>query len=120
MESVRSTWSPCTGYPGAGSPTSFGNGKITGDRLLDSLYTIVGYHIADVVTSSWFIGWSPVPKSLITAWEGVLQRAAVEGITVNFASGTPRSPQRSSIPAPTPWSPRLVTTIAVGAYNNYL
>lgn len=83
-----------------------GNGTITGDRLLDALDTVVTYHIAEVVTSSWYIGWLPVPKSVITAWEGVLQRAAVEGITVNFASGTPRSPRRSSIPALTHGSPQ--------------
>jgi subtilase family serine protease len=64
-----------------------GNGKITGDRLLDSLYTIVRYHIADVVSSSWFEGYMPVHRSMIDAWETVLERAAVEGITVNFATG---------------------------------
>src|SRR6516162_10257310 len=49
-----------------------GNGTITGDPLLDGLNTVVTYHIADVVTSSWYIGWLPVPKSVITAYEGVL------------------------------------------------
>jgi len=79
-----------------------GNGKITGDPLLDGLDTVVTYHIADVVTSSWYIGWLPVPKSVTTAWEGVLQRAAVEGITVNFASGDARLPTRIQYPGADP------------------
>jgi subtilase family serine protease len=98
-----------------------GNGTITGDRLLDALDTVVTYHIADVVTSSWFIGWLPVPKSVITAWEGVLQRAAVEGITVNFASGDAQIPTKIQYPGGDPWLTAVGgTTIAVGAHNNYL
>ncbi|MGH3158565.1 MAG: S53 family peptidase, partial [Streptosporangiaceae bacterium] len=64
-----------------------GNGSITGDRLLDALDTVVTYGIANVVSSSWYEGYMPVPQSMINAWEGVLERAAVEGITVNFATG---------------------------------
>ena len=98
-----------------------GNGTITGDRLLDALDTVVTYHIADVVTSSWYIGWLPVPKSVITAWEGVLQRAAVEGITVNFASGDAQIPTKIQYPGGDPWLTAVGgTTIAVGAHNNYL
>lgn len=98
-----------------------GNGKITGDRLLDALDTVVTYHIADVVTSSWYIGWLPMPKSVITAWEGVLQRAAVEGITVNFASGDAQIPTKIQYPGGDPWLTGVGgTTIAVGAHDNYL
>jgi subtilase family serine protease len=98
-----------------------GNGTITGDRLLDALDTVVTYHIADVVTSSWYIGWLPVPKSVITAWEGVLQRAAVEGITVNFASGDAQIPTKIQYPGGDPWLTAVGgTTIAVGAHNKYL
>jgi subtilase family serine protease len=98
-----------------------GNGTITGDRLLDALDTVVTYHIADVVTSSWFIGWLPMPKSVITAWEGVLQRAAVEGITVNFASGDAQIPTKIQYPGGDPWLTAVGgTTIAVGAHANYL
>ena len=98
-----------------------GNGKITGDRLLDSLDTVVTYHIADVVTSSWYIGWLPMPKSVITAWEGVLQRAAVEGITVNFASGDAQIPTKIQYPGGDPWLTAVGgTTIAIGAHDNYL
>jgi len=98
-----------------------GNGKITGDPLLDGLDTVVTYHIADVVTSSWYIGWLPVPKSVTTAWEGVLQRAAVEGITVNFASGDAQIPTKIQYPGGDPWLTAVGgTSLAVGAHENYL
>jgi subtilase family serine protease len=98
-----------------------GNGSITGDRLLDALDTVVTYHIADVVTSSWYIGWLPVPKSEITAWEGVLQRAAVEGITVNFASGDAQIPTKLQYPGADPWITAVGgTSLAIGAHDNYL
>jgi subtilase family serine protease len=98
-----------------------GNGMITGDRLLDALDTVVTYHIADVVTSSWYVGWLPMPKSVITAYEGVLQRAAVEGITVNFASGDAQRPMKIQYPGADPWITAVGgTTIAVGAHDNYL
>ncbi|MGH3159485.1 MAG: S53 family peptidase, partial [Streptosporangiaceae bacterium] len=98
-----------------------GNGKITGDRLLDALDTVVTYHIADVVTSSWYEGWLPVPKSMVTAWEGVLQRAAVEGITVNFASGDAQIPTKLQYPGADPWVTAVGgTSLAIGAHDNYL
>jgi len=98
-----------------------GNGTITGDPLLDGLDTVVTYHIADVVTSSWYIGWLPVPMSVIAAYEGVLQRAAVEGITVNFASGDAQIPKKIQYPGADPWLTAVGgTTIAVGAHNKYL
>jgi subtilase family serine protease len=98
-----------------------GNGKITGDLLLDALDTVVTYHIADVVTSSWYEGWLPVPRSMITAWEGVLQRAAVEGITVNFASGDSQDPTGIQYPGSDPWVTAVGgTSLAIGAHDNYL
>jgi subtilase family serine protease len=98
-----------------------GNGTITGDRLLDALDTVVSYHIADVVTSSWYIGWLPVSQSVITAWEGVLQRAAVEGITVNFASGDAQIPTKIQYPGGDPWVTAVGgTSLAIGAHDKYL
>jgi subtilase family serine protease len=98
-----------------------GNGKITGDRLLDALDTVVTYHIADVVTSSWYEGWLPVPQSMIIAWEGVLERAAVEGITVNFASGDSQRPRKIQYPGADPWVTAVGgTSLAIGAHDNYL
>jgi subtilase family serine protease len=74
-----------------------------------------------VVTSSWYEGWLPVPKSMITAWEGVLERAAVEGITVNFASGDSQLPTKIQYPGADPWVTAVGgTSLAIGAHDNYL
>jgi subtilase family serine protease len=98
-----------------------GNGKITGDRLLDALYTIVGYHLADVVSSSWFEGYMPVHKSMIDAWETVLERAAVEGITVNFATGDFGDSTPLQYPGSDPWITTVGgTSLAVGARGQRL
>jgi subtilase family serine protease len=95
-----------------------GNGKITGDRLLDSLYRIVTYHIADVVSSSWFEGYMPVPDSMVDAWQTVLERAAVEGITVNFATGDFGDETPLQYPGSDPWITTIGgTSIAIGADN---
>jgi subtilase family serine protease len=62
-----------------------------------------------------------VSKSVITAYEGVLQRAAVEGITVNFASGDAQLPKKIQYPGADPWITAVGGTIlAVGAHDNYL
>ncbi|HEY2578008.1 MAG TPA: S53 family peptidase [Streptosporangiaceae bacterium] len=93
-----------------------GNGKITGDRLLDSLYTIVADHMADVVSSSWYEGYMPVPKSMINAWETVLERATVEGITVNFATGDYGDTTPLQYPGSDPWITTIGgTSVAIGA-----
>jgi subtilase family serine protease len=98
-----------------------GNGTITGDRLLDALDTVVTYHLADVVNSSWYIGWLPQPKSTVTAWEGMLERAAVEGISVNFASGDSQIPTKIQYPGGDPWVTAVGgTSLAIGSHDNYL
>jgi len=98
-----------------------GNGKITGDLLLDSLDTIVTYRIASVVSSSWFEGYMPAPASMIASWEGVLQRAAVEGITVNFATGDFGDSTPLQYPGSDPWITTIGgTSLAVGAHGNTL
>jgi subtilase family serine protease len=98
-----------------------GNGTITGDRLLDPLDTVVTYGIASVVSSSWFEGYMPVPKSMITAWEGVLKRAAVEGITVNFATGDFGDQTPLQYPGSDPWITLVGgTSLAVGAHGRNL
>ena len=92
-----------------------GNGSITGDRLLDALDTVVTYRMADVVTSSWFVGFMPVHESTIVAFEGVLQRAAVEGITVNFASGDEGDELPLQYPGSDPWLTGVGgTSLAIG------
>jgi subtilase family serine protease len=97
-----------------------GNGRITGDLLLDSLYTIVAYHLADVVSTSWFENYMPVPRSMIDAWETVLERAAVEGITVNTASGD-NGYQALGYPDSDPWITSVGgTSLAIGARGQRL
>ena len=96
-----------------------GNGTITGDRLLDALDTVVTYRIATVVSSSWFEGYMPVPQSMITAWEGVLQRATVEGIGVNFATGDFGDETPLQYPGSDPWITLVGgTSLAVGKAGN--
>jgi subtilase family serine protease len=98
-----------------------GNGTITGDRLLDALDTVVTHKIATVVSSSWFEGYMPVPNSMITAWEGVLERAAVEGIGVNFATGDFGDETPLQYPGSDPWITLVGgTSIAVGKQGNAL
>jgi subtilase family serine protease len=93
-----------------------GNGTITGDRLLDALDTVVSYGIAQVVSSSWYERYMPAPKSMITAWEGVLERAAVEGITVNFATGDYGDTTPLQYPGSDPWITTVGgTSLAIGA-----
>jgi subtilase family serine protease len=98
-----------------------GNGSITGDRLLDALDTVVTYRIASVVSSSWFEGYMPVPASMITAWEGVLGRATVEGISVNFATGDFGDETPLQYPGSDPWITLAGgTSLAVGKNGNTL
>ena len=98
-----------------------GDGSITGDRLLDALDTVVTYRIASVVSSSWFEGYMPVPVSMIHAWEGVLQRAAVEGISVNFATGDFGDTTPLQYPGSDPWITLVGgTSLAVGQHGNAL
>jgi subtilase family serine protease len=98
-----------------------GNGSITGDRLLDALDTVVTYRIASVVSSSWFEGYMPVPASMITAWEGVLERATVEGIGVNFATGDFGDDTPLQYPGSDPWITLVGgTSLAVGKNGSTL
>jgi subtilase family serine protease len=98
-----------------------GNGSITGDRLLDALDSVVTYGIANVVSSSWYEGYMPVPQSMINAWEGVLQRAAVEGITVNFATGDYGDATPLQYPGSDPWITTVGgTSLAIGANGKNL
>jgi subtilase family serine protease len=98
-----------------------GNGHITGDVLLDSLDTVVRRRLAEVVTASWYEGFMPVPESMIRSWEGVLQRAAVEGITVNIASGDFGDLLSLEYPSSDPWDTSVGgTSLAIGARGKYL
>lgn len=98
-----------------------GNGRITGDVLLDALDTVVRHRLADVVTSSWYEGFMPAPRSMISSWEGVLQRAAVEGITVDAATGDFSNVVGLQYPNSDPWLTGVGgTSLAIGAGGTYL
>lgn len=98
-----------------------GGGQFTGDPLLDALDTVVQRRLADVVTSSWYETFMPFPASMVTSWEGVLKRAAAEGITVNFASGDFSNVAGLLYPASDPWVTTVGgTSLAIGATGNAL
>jgi subtilase family serine protease len=99
-----------------------GSGQVTGDILLDALDTVVQSRLADVVTSSWDEYQTGLaPASVITSWEGVLQRAAAEGITVNFASGDFSNVFPVQYPSSDPWVTAVGgTSLAIGASGNAL
>ncbi|MGD0553829.1 MAG: S53 family peptidase [Streptosporangiaceae bacterium] len=98
-----------------------GGGQITGDPLLDALDTVVTHRLADVVTSSWWESLMPFPASMVTSWESVLERAAAEGITVNFASGDYSNLVGLEYPGSDPWVTSVGgTSLAIGATGNYL
>jgi subtilase family serine protease len=108
--------------PDANIAYSAGNGTVTGSALLDSLDQIVSHHSADVVTSSWFEGFFPdIPAQLIQSWETELSRAAVEGISVNFASGDAQDFGALQYPGAEPLLTSVGgTSLAIGSKNNYL
>jgi subtilase family serine protease len=98
-----------------------GDGQITGDYLLDALDTVVQHHLADVVTSSWYETFMPFPASMIRSWESVLERAAVEGITVDMASGDFSNVVGLEYPDSDPWVTVVGgTSLAIGASGSYL
>jgi subtilase family serine protease len=98
-----------------------GNGNITGDPLLDALDLVVTNHLADVVTSSWFVGYMPVAAATIHSWENVLERAAVEGISVNIATGDYGTLFGLQYPSADPWVTGVGgTSLAIGAGGSYL
>lgn len=97
------------------------NGSISGDPYADDLNRIVTNRLADLVSAS--IGdtiyWDPILNP-------VLKRAALEGITVNEASGdwgnpVNKSPRNGGYLRDTPWETLVGgTSLAVGASGQYL
>jgi subtilase family serine protease len=107
--------------PAARADFVVGSGRVTGDILLDSLDLVVRGRLADVVTSSWYETFTPFPASMVTSWESVLERAAAEGITVNFASGDFSNAAGLEYPASDPWVTTVGgTSLAIGAAGNAL
>jgi subtilase family serine protease len=101
---------------------SVGDGTVTGSALLDALTKVVNTHAADIVTSSWGEGFLPdVDQSLIDAWDTELRLAAVEGITVDSASGDSGDKAGLQYPGADPMLTAVGgTSLAIGAQGQYL
>lgn len=86
------------------------------DPTLNALEEVVQNHLADVVTDSWGLSENFTP-AIERAFTNVLQRAGMEGITVNTASGDVGSqpPLSYLFPASDPWLTTVGgTSVAIG------
>jgi subtilase family serine protease len=97
------------------------NGSISGDPYADDLNAIVANRLADLVSAS--IGDTIYWDQILNP---VLQRAALEGITVNEAAGdwgnpVNKSPEYGGYLRDTPWETLVGgTSLAIGANGQYL
>jgi subtilase family serine protease len=97
------------------------NGSISGDPFADDLNAIVTNRLADLVSAS--IGDTIYWDHLLNP---VLQRAALEGITVNEAAGdwgnpVKKTPYYGGYLRDTPWETLVGgTSLAIGAQGQYL
>ena len=98
-----------------------------GDSVLDSIVQIVDRHLADVVSGSVITGYTPgSAPDAISAYERAFQEVAVEGSTVNFASGDSGGGvldggKTVEYPPSSPWVTAVGgTTLAIGRGNSYL
>jgi subtilase family serine protease len=97
------------------------NGSISGDPFADDLNAIVTNRLADLVSAS--IGDTIYWDHILNP---VLQRAALEGITVNEAAGdwgnsVNKSPNYGGYLRDTPWETLVGgTSLAIGAKGQYL
>ncbi len=103
-----------------------GSSAIWGDRVLDGIGTIVEQRLADVVSGSITVGYTPgSAPDAIAAYERLFQEAAVEGITIDFASGDSGGGLLDGVrevdyPASSPWVTGVGgTTLAIGPRNRY-
>lgn len=102
--------------PGATIAYVAGGKGATDEPTLNALEQIVAGHLADVVTDSW--GVNSFTTATESAFTNALQRAGVEGITVNTASGDVGSnpPLSYLFPASDPWLTTVGgTSLAIGA-----
>ncbi|WP_240521563.1 S53 family peptidase [Amycolatopsis vastitatis] len=97
-----------------------------GDDVLDSIVQIVDRRLADVVSGSVGVGATPgEAPDAIGAYERAFQEAAVEGITVTFASGDSGGGgidggRVVDYPPSSPWVTAVGgTTLAIGPGNSY-
>ena len=107
--------------PGANLVYANSDGSISGDPFADDLNAIVTNHLANLVSAS--IGDTIFWDHLLNP---VLKRAALEGITVNEASGdwgnpVNKSPFYGGYLRDTPWETEVGgTSLAVGSSGQYL
>ncbi|WP_328606124.1 S8 family serine peptidase [Amycolatopsis sp. NBC_00345] len=102
-------------------------GNHDGHPVLDAMTRIVDEHLADVVSGSVLLGKGlpGLTAGSIAPYEQAFQQAAVEGITVNFASGDSGSESYDgalhvAYPAASPWVTAVGgTTLATGPGNQY-
>jgi subtilase family serine protease len=102
--------------------------------LLDAVTTVVDNHLADVLTDSWDGSEQGLDLSVTSAYNQVLEEAATEGISVNFASGDCgyNDPSTScgqadfsgevqaNFPGTSPWVTAVGgTSLAIGKHSNY-
>jgi subtilase family serine protease len=108
--------------PGATIAYVAGGKGETDDPTLNALEQIVSQHLADVVTDSWGLS-EDFTGAIESAFTNALQRAGIEGITVNTASGDVGSnpPLNYLFPASEPWLTTVGgTSLAIGANSQYL
>ncbi|MEV4313839.1 S53 family peptidase [Actinocrispum sp. NPDC049592] len=98
------------------------------DTVVDAITDIVDKHLADVVSGSIGVGGLPgtPDAATIAAYERMFQLAAVEGISVNFASGDSGGELYDDVlhtdyPPSSPWVTAVGgTTLALGPDNSYM
>jgi subtilase family serine protease len=108
--------------PGATIAYVAGGKGETDDPTLNALEQIVSQHLADVVTDSWGLSEN-FTTAIENAFTNALQRAGIEGITVDTASGDVGSdpPISYLFPASEPWLTTVGgTSLAIGASSQYL
>ena len=102
--------------PGATIAYMAGGSGASQEPTLNALEQVVQYRLADVVTDSWGLSENFSP-AIERAFTNVLQRAGMEGITVDTASGDVGSnPSLSYLfPASDPWLTTVGgTSVAIG------
>jgi subtilase family serine protease len=108
--------------PGATIAYVAGGKGETDDPTLNALEQIVSQHLANVVTDSWGLSEN-FTTAIENAFTNTLQRAGVEGITVDTASGDVGSnpPISYLFPASEPWLTTVGgTSLAIGSNSQYL
>jgi subtilase family serine protease len=113
--------------PAANIAYVVGSGAAWGDGVLDAIARIVDEHLADVVSGSVLVGYTPgAAPEAVAAYERAFQEAAVEGITFTFASGDSGGGLIDGVktveyPPSSPWVTAVGgTTLAIGPRNRYL